>query len=110
MSFSCYNSSEDKPVKAKDLWEKINALMTDSVSKNLSVPEEVASELDSRHIPHHLLCKSHTIEGFDRSNLSVLSKIEKEVGFRQKLESLNPGVKSFLRGKACIAEAALSSI
>ena len=56
--------------------------MTDSVSKNLQIGEGVAKELESSHVPFHLLCKSHPVEAFDRSNLSVLAGIEKQLKFR----------------------------
>ena len=56
---------------AKELWEKINIIMTDSVeSKSAS----------------------------DRSNIDVLAKIESGLKFREALESINPGIKSFHPG------------
>ena len=103
-------SAEEHPVSAKMLWEKTTALMTDSVSKNLNIGEGVAECLLSTYVPYHLLCKAHPVEAFDRSNLAVLASIEKEVAFRQKLEMMNPAVKSFLRGKTSVVEAAMSSI
>ena len=103
-------SSEDKPITAKTFWEKTTALMTDSVSKNLKIEVHVAESLESTHIPIHLLCKAHTVEAFDRSNLEILGSIEKEVEYRVKLETLNPSVRSFLRGKSSVVEAAITSI
>ena len=85
--------------------------MTDSVSKNLKIGEGVAKILQSLYVPyHHLLCKSHPVEGFDQSNLSVLACVEKELEFREKLQTMNPAVKLFLRGKTSIVEAAITSI
>ena len=43
----------------------------------------------------HLLCKGHTVEALDRSNLDVLAKIEKQVNQRRTLENINPSLKSF---------------
>ncbi len=103
-------NTDEEPVSAKMLWEKTNAIMTDAVSKNLKIGEGAAEALQSIHVPCHLLCKSHTVEGFDRSNLSVLANLEKELGFREKLQTMNPAVKSFLRGKATVVEAAITSI
>ena len=54
---------------AKELWEQVAAFMTDAVSKNLKVEIEVAAQLGSNHIPYHLLCKSHTCEKLDESNI-----------------------------------------
>ena len=94
---------------AKSLWEKITAIMTDSVEKNLRIEEGAAEQLQSEHVPLHLLCKSHPVEAFDRSNLSVLAEIEKKVKFRESLETINPAVRSFLRGKS-VVECAITSI
>ena len=100
----------DYPISPKILWEKTTATMTDSVSKNHHIGDGVAEVLESNHIPISLLCKSHPVEAFDRSNLSVLAGIEKELDFRKKLERINPGVKSFLRGVTTVAECSLKSI
>ena len=101
---------DEHPVSAKMLWEKTTATMTDSVSKNHKIGEGTAEALQSAHVPYHLLCKSHTVEGFDQSNLSVLASVEKELGFREKLQTINPAVKSFLRGKTTVVEVAITSI
>ena len=85
--------------------------MTDSVSKNLTIGEEVSKVFKSTvPPPTHLLCKSHPVEAFDRSNLTVLAEIESKLDFRKKLQALNPSVKPFLRGKKSITECAISSI
>ena len=91
------------------LWEKTTTIITDSVSKNHKIGEGTAEALQSAHVQYHLFCKSHTVEGFDRSNLSVLAK-KKELGFREKLQTINPAVKSFLRGKTTVVAAAITSI
>ena len=92
-------------ISATCLWQKTDSIMTDSVSKNLGIEKEVTALLGSSlPPPNHLLCKSHPVEAFDRSNLSVLAVIENNLEFRMKLESINPGVKSFLRGKTTVVE------
>ena len=97
-------------ISAKCLWQKTDSIMTDSVSKNLSIEKEVTVLLgSSRPPPNHLLCKSHPVEAFDRSNLSVLAAIENNLEFRMKLESINPAVKPFLRGKTTVVECAITS-
>ena len=95
---------------AKELWEKINIIMTDSVEKNLHIEEEIAAALGSSQIPLHLLCKAHTVEALDRSNIDVLAKIESGLKFREALESINPGIKSFLRGEKSVVLCAIKSI
>ena len=54
---------------AKELWEEVTAFMSDAVTKNLHVPELVAAELKSDHIPSHLLCNAHTGEKLDENNV-----------------------------------------
>ena len=44
----------------------------------------------SYRITYHILCKSHTMERFDQSNLSVLTqKVRESVKLRDRLESVN---------------------
>ena len=103
-------NKESKKTDAKTLWEKINIIMTDSVEKNLHIENGIAAALGSSHIPLHLLCKAHTVEALDRSNINVLAQIEEAVKFRESLESINPGLKSFLRGEKSVALCAIKSI
>ena len=42
---------------------------------------------------------AHTGETLDRSNINVLANLEAALKFREALESINPGVKSYLRGE-----------
>jgi hypothetical protein len=104
-------STEAEDIHPRDLWQKTDSIMTDSVSKNLNIGQEVTKLLGSTlPPPNHLLCKSHPVEAFDRSNLSVLAEIENNLEFRKKLESINPAVKSFLRGKTTVVQCAITSI
>ena len=50
--------------------------MTDSVHKNLKIEDGIGESLNSTHRPYHLLCKPHTVEKLDVSNILVLSKVE----------------------------------
>ena len=67
-------------VTAFNLWDKIDALMADAVSKNLKIEEGVAEAFQSRHVPYYILCKSHTCERLDTDNLTTLSQLEAKVG------------------------------
>ena len=82
-----------------DLWEKNDAIMTDSVLKNLKIEDLIGESLAFDHWPYHLLNKSHTVEKRDATNLEVLATIEKSVKQRELFESINPSLKSFFRGK-----------
>ena len=84
--------------------------MTDSVSKNLEIEDGVADVLKSNYKPYHMLCKFHLVETFDRSNIEVLSTIENQLNFKEKLESTNPSVRSFLCGEKCVAVCGIKSI
>ena len=61
-------------VTASNLWGKINAIMTDAVSKDLKIEDEVADVLQSRHVSYHILCKSHTCERQSNDSQSTQSK------------------------------------
>ena len=95
---------------AKDLWEKTLIIMTDSVQKNLHIEKGIAKELISNHVPYHFLCKAHTVEALNRSNVNVLANPEHALKFREALESMNSGVKSFLRGEKSVVFCAIKCI
>ena len=97
-------------IVASELWEKIDALMTDAVAKNLGVVSTIPAALESSHHPYHFLCKSHRVEALDRSNLEVLASIEKKVEQQQVLENINPALKSFSRGKKALVEAGIEAL
>ena len=92
------------------IWEKTTAIMTDSVSKNLKIGKGVAETLQSFYVSYHHLCKSHPVDSFVQSNLSVLTSVENELKFWEKIQIMNPAVKSFLRGNTSVVEAAITSI
>ena len=92
------------------LWKQVDCLMTDAVTKNLEIEKTIAAALRLSHIPLHLLCKSHTVEALDRSNLEVLARIEKDVNQQQILESINPRLRSFFRGKTAVVECGIDAL
>ena len=61
---------------AANLWEKIDAVMTDAVTKNLKIEEGVSEKLQSSHVPLHLLCKSRTCERLDSDNITTPAAIQ----------------------------------
>ena len=113
-TFSCLsmalNVSTDENIEPVRLREKVDAIMTDAVTKNLGIEETVLTTLGSSHQPYHLLCKSHTVEALDRSNLEVLSKTEKSVKQQDVLEQINPPMKTFFRGKKALIEAGIEAL
>ena len=97
-------------VTAVMLWEKTTSFMTDSATKNLYVNELVAKYLNSSHVPWSLLCKSHCVEALDRSNLFVLALVEKQLGMKEKLEGINPALRSFFRGEKAVVVAGIKCL
>ena len=81
--------------------------MSDSVAKNLLIEKAVAKSLNSTHEPYHTLCKCHTMEKLDKSNLSVLNVLEQSMKLRNTLESVNPALKLFFKGNAAVVEAGI---
>ena len=94
---------------AKVLWEQTDAFMSDSVAKNL-IEKTVAKSLNFTHEPYHILCKSHAMEKLDKSSLSVLNDLEQSMKIRNLLESVNPALKPFFRGKAAVVEAGIYAL
>ena len=90
-------------VPVKTLWENITYLSTDSVSKNFKIGEGLAEHFHSSHVPIHLLCKSHTVEGLDRATLKVLStSLEEPLKLRLELEGINPSLRIFFRNSTVV--------
>ena len=83
---------ENFTIQPSYLWGKVDALVTDSVTKNLSIEITIAASVNSLRHPHHMLCKSHTVEGIDGSNLEVLASIEKKVNQQRTFENINPAL------------------
>ena len=51
--------------------------MTDAATKKFQIEKNsIASEQNFQYKPMHLLCKGHTVEALDRSNLDVRVKID----------------------------------
>lgn len=91
----------------KVLWEKVTALMTDSVTKNLQIENMIAATIFSNHIPLHLLCVSHTCEAFDAGNLQILRNIERSLKLSECVLSHLPSLRTFISNG--IAHAALKA-
>ena len=66
--------------------------------------------LESTYKPIHLLCESHKVEKLDTCNLEVLTSFETKVKQHTVLESINPQLKSFFRGKKTTVEAGTESL
>ena len=94
---------------AKELWEETMIIMTDSVEEGPQIENGTAAALGSNHIPQHLLCKAHTIEAMDISNINVLASLESSLKFREASESINACVKSFPRGEKLVVFYAIQS-
>ena len=93
--------SNQESATAKNLWEKTSIIMTDSLEKNLHIEKGIAKELKSNHVPYHFLCKTHTVEALDRSNINILANLEHALKFREALKSMSSGVKSW-RKISCV--------
>lgn len=92
------------------LWEKITAIMTDSVAKNLKISEEIAAALESEHVPYQLLCCAHWCENVDKKCLEALYKIEEAVELKSQVLSKMKTLAAFIRGKKSIVEVAIEAI
>ena len=101
----------EREITSSQLWEHVDAFMTDSVAKNLEVEKIVPRIIGLNHIPYHILCKSHLVEKLDKSNFDVLSKLEKSVSLREKFEFINPALlQPFFHSKIAIVESRTSAL
>ena len=69
----------------------------------------IGESLGFDHRSYHLLCKSHTVEKLDATNLENLATIEKSVKQRELFESISPSLKSFFEGKKTVVEAGIDA-
>ena len=63
--------------------------------------------LGSNYEPCHILSKSRTVEKLDKSDLLVLSKLEKDIKLQEKLESISPALKPFFVEKMLLLKLVL---
>ena len=61
-------------------------------------------------MPFHILCKAHTVEALDRSNLNVLAEMEKKVNLRESFININPHLRSFYRGKTTVVVCGINAL
>jgi hypothetical protein len=73
-------------VASKDLFEKIDFVITDQTAHNFHVDELVAESLHSEHVPDHLFCNVHPTLMFNRVVTKQWAEIENTLG-RDKIYS-----------------------
>lgn len=88
------------------LWGRIDALMTDAVTKNLKIEDKVSVQLNTTHVPLHFLCKSHICERLDAYNLATVSRL----GLKEMIVKREPALKSFLTSNKSVTETALIAL
>ena len=77
----------------------------------LQKPEDgICKSVGSTYKQIHLLCKSQTVEKLDTCNLEVLASFKTKVKEHTVLESINPWLKPFIRGKKTSVEAGIQSL
>ena len=77
---------------SKEFWDRISALTTDCVVKNLLIEEQIAN---SNHILFHILRVSNTCENFDKGNMFELCEIERKIELRELFISHIPKLRFF---------------
>jgi hypothetical protein len=84
--------------------------MSDAASKNFVALSSVSRKLSIHHAPTHLLCKAHTVEALDKSNLQVLAHNEKDVKLRDSFIQINPHLRSFYRGRSTVVVGGINAL
>ena len=91
------------------LWEKITALMTDPVAKNLQIENLIAASLSSQHILYHFTyCVSHTCEAFNTGNLIVLKHVKEKSDMKNMILKRMASLRTFL--SKCVLPAAITAL
>ena len=76
-------------VDKKTLWLKFDFIMTDATAHNMEVEMLLAEELDSTHMPKHLLCHVHPVFLFLRALDAIFKEIELSMGREKIFASFN---------------------
>ena len=63
-------------VSSKQLFERVDFVMTDQTAHNFDVDQIVSAELDTEHTPEHLFCYVHPALMFNRLITKQWSEIE----------------------------------
>ena len=67
-------------ISSADLWGCIDFTMTDSTIHNMQVDDLVSEELDTEHIPSHLLCQVHPAAMFTRVTQKLCQQTDSTIG------------------------------
>ena len=67
-------------ISSADLWGRIDFTMTDSTIHNMQVDNLVSEELDTEHVPSHLLCQVHPAAMFTRVTQKLCQQIDSTIG------------------------------
>ena len=73
-------------VSSKELFEKIDFVMTDQTAHNFQTDEIVSEQLETEHIPSHLFCNVHPTLMFNRVITKQWAAVENNIG-RDKIFS-----------------------
>ena len=84
--------------------------MTDAVSKNLKVEAEVSKQLNTEHIPTHLLCRSHTCQKLDESCINTLTKVVQKLKMSEMISQMQPSLRSFIRQSKSVVLCAMTAL
>ena len=80
LGFEILAAAREPPVTAKQLYKQVDAHMTDSVSHNKFLSEDLPKLLELDHKAGQLFCSTHTNLGFFSSLNSSIHEIELEHG------------------------------
>ena len=73
-------------VSRKDLFERIDFVISDQTAHNFEVEHLISDQLESGHIPSHLFCNVHPSLMFNRVMTKIWGKIENAIG-KEKIYS-----------------------
>ena len=105
---SVATTGSDEP--KKKLLENLFALMSDFVSKNLKIEDRISESLGSTYKPIHFSTSHTQWKSWILATRRFCPSFDTKVKQRTVLESINPRLKSFFRGKKTTVEAGIESL
>ncbi|KAL4236509.1 hypothetical protein ACF0H5_004895 [Mactra antiquata] len=89
---------------SKEIYEKLDFVITDQTAHNLGIEEKLSESLDSAYTPDHLFCNVHPSLMFNRVITKQWSEIETAIGPDKKYSSFLVNATS---NKSSVTEQAL---
>ena len=104
LGFEILAAAREPPITAKQLYKQVDAHMTDSVSRNKFLSEDLPKLLELDHKAGQLFCSTHTNFGFCSSLNSSIHEIELEHGLSHIMDGFVVEIDYESKNGSCVGQ------